>query len=334
MFRSPGSVALGEIMRFNAALAVLAVAVVAAGIATPAAASLVISFSYSGSATVGGATSNVNAVKDDNTAERFFSAPDIDTQQIRDRASLINFADDEPFIFANGAATQGTAQAGATMTVTVAITNDTGVAQDFFWQGLIFSGGVGFAFPNLSAENCSSSQIENCGSYLATPFSVQSGERAALQFIADLAGVELFSGDISVDDGGATSTFSGIALANFGAAAGNASFLDWDETNFDFNLGNFAVGETKTLTFQIIVSAETLRGFCSSSTDADCLLAMAGFGDPPGGGDGGVSMDGGARSRSLAFSILPASEVPLPPAAWLFLAGIGGLAARARARRK
>jgi hypothetical protein len=312
-------------------LAVPALAALAlAAAATPAAASLVITFDYQGSATVGGATSNVNTVKDVNDAERFFSPPDNDLQTSRDRASLINFADDDPFIFANGAATQGTAQAGATLTVTVAITNDTGVAQDFFWQGLIFSGGVGFAFPNFGSESCSSSEIENCSSYLATPFTVQSGERAALQFMADLAGVQLFSADISVDDGGASSTFTGIALENFGAAASNPDFLSWDETTFAFNLGAFAIGETKTLTFEIIVSAETLRGFCTSSTDPDCLLAMAGFGDPPGGGSGGVSQDGGGTARSLAFSILPASEVPLPPAVLLFLAGLGGLAARAR----
>lgn len=316
-------------MGLKSALFGLAAALAAA---TPAAASLVVTFQYAGSATVGGATSNVNTVKDVNEAERFFSPPAGEGQIIRDRASLVNFADDDPFIFANGAATQGTAAAGAALTVTIEITNDTGTAQDFIWQGLIFSGGVGFAFPAFDGESCSQGAIENCGSYLSTPFTIQSGEAAALRFIAELAGVEIFSGDMRVDDGGASSTFNGIALANFGPAAGNANFLGWDETNFSFNLGNFAVGETKTLTFQIIVSAETLRSFCTSSTDPDCLLAMAGFGDPPGGGSGGVSQDGGGTTRSLAFSIVPA-EIPLPPAAWLFLAGLGGLAARARRRR-
>jgi hypothetical protein len=316
----------------RAFLCVLAAGAMAVAVSVPASASFVVTFSYNGSATVGGVTSNVTTTQDVNNAVRFFSTPDPDSLETRDRASLINYADTDPFVFAAGGAVGGTADADATLTVKVDITNDSGAAAEFLWSGLIFAGGVGFAVPDYSNDNCLFSAIESCQSYLATPFSILAGEEASLRFFASIAGTDLFSGDILVNNAGAVSNFAGIALNGFGPAAGNPNFLDWDETNFLLSLGVFAAGETRTLEFTIIASASTLRSFCDSSTDPDCLLAMAGFGDPPGGGSsGGVSQNSGDTTHSIAFSFIgPAAEIPLPPAAFLFLAGLAGLAARGR----
>ncbi len=333
MFHSVTVACSGGVMILRSGLAALASAVLCA---TPAAASFIVSFDYSGSATVGGVTSNLTTTTDVNNATRYFSTPTPEGGLIRDRASLINFADTSPFVFAAGAATQGTANGDATLTVKVDITNDTGAATEFVWSGLIFAGGVGFAMPQLfNGSGCTQAAIESCDAYTSTPFTVGSAELASMSFAAALAGVELFSGAMSVVDTGPSSVFSGIALNNFGAAAGNANFLEWDATNFSRSLGVFAAGETKTLEFKVIVSAITVRGFCTSQTDADCLLAMAGFGDPPGGDDGGVIQNGGGSDRSVAFSFIgPVSDVPIPPAALLFGPAALWFAARKVRRNK
>ena len=52
---------------------------------------------------VGGVTSNLSGTTSVNNAARYFGPPDSDYgNAIRDRASLINFADDSPFVFAAG----------------------------------------------------------------------------------------------------------------------------------------------------------------------------------------------------------------------------------------
>ena len=324
---------MGEIVKlsvlaapFGAALALVASA--------PAAAALVISYSYSGTADVGEGVNNVNTVTPTNTATRFFGGGDCSECGTPNRASLIHFGSTSHFVFAGGAAAQGYASAQGTLTLTVDITNDTGSAQEFSWQGLIFSGGVGFAYPDLG-DHCTTAAIESCASYAANPFSVDAGEIARLQFAASLSGVDIFSGDIRVDSTGASSLFNGIALNGFGAAAGNADFFSWQETNFARSLGIFAAGETRTLQFVITATTAVLNGFCSESGDADCVLALAGFGDPPGGDSGGVSQNGGGSARALAFTFIgPTNEVPLPPAALLFGAALLAAGGRRALRRR
>lgn len=329
---------MGAFMRMKSVLAAALASALAIGFAGPALAVTLISFDYTGTASVGGVVSNLNSVSPTNNATRYFSPPFPQTGDIRDRASLVNFGTPSPFVFAAGAATQGIADAGGTLTVRVDITNDTGAATEFLWQGLIFSGGVGFAVPYFNEEDCDSLAIEACGSYLNVPFTVGSAEFAAMNFAATLAGVPLFSGAASVDQSGTGSSFNGITLNNFGAAANNPNFLEWDETTFSQSLGIFAAGETKTLEFIIGVSAVTLRSFCNSDAILNCVIAMAGFGDPPGGGSGGVSQDSGGAQRSLAFTFIgpsnQAPQVPLPPAALLFAAGLLGLGARRLGARK
>ncbi|MEQ1930424.1 MAG: hypothetical protein ABL957_07805 [Parvularculaceae bacterium] len=324
-------------MSVKSAAAAAFACVASMALAAEAEAALVISFNYNGAATVGGVTSNLSGTTSVNNAARYFGPPDSDYgNAIRDRASLINFADDSPFVFAAGGATQGTASAEGKLTVTVDITNDTGVAQEYLWQGLIYSGGVGFAMPQLfNGAGCTQNAIESCDAFTNTPFTVGSAEFASLTFAAAIAGVDLFSGAMGVSDTGASSTFNGIALNGFGTAANNANFLEWDETTFMRSLGVFAAGETKTLTFEIVASMTTLRGFCTSQTDPDCLLAMAGFGDPPGGDSGGVSQNSGGSARSVSFLLIaPASEVvPVPGAVWLFGSALALFGAHRRLRR-
>jgi hypothetical protein len=309
------------------------------GLAARADAAIVVTYSYSGSATVGGATSTLTTVSPTNTATRYQGAPPPSAPDTRDRAALINFGSVSPFVFAAGSAVQGTASASGTLTLNVDITNDSGVAQDFTWQGLIFAGGLGFVVP--SGGDICRNAIEACTSIQNLPFTVDPGESAALSFAASLAGVSLFSGEASVNSAGATSSFNNIALNGFGPTASNANFLSWDSTTFSQSLGNFAVGETKTLTFVVTVSTTLLNTMCTDNAPVNCLLALAGFGDPPGGGgSGGVVMDGGSTTNAMALTFVgptsqapPTPQVPLPTAALLFIAGLAGLSAKLKRAR-
>ena len=157
-------------------------------------------------------------------------------------------------------------------------------------------------------------------------------------------GTTLFGGSILVDSTTMSASFSpGLALSGFGPDPANGNLFTWDDTTLlGLSLGVFQPGQTKTLTYLVSSQAMTV-GQCTLTPFA-CPLALTGFGDPPP-GNGGViivpnsaaassfsafSLSGNTSSGRSPFSLFsvsfkPASEVPLPPAIFLFGAGLAAL---------
>ena len=246
-------------------------------------------------------------------------------------------ADSPVFTFSNGATAAGDTTANSTTTVTVEITNDEAFAQQITWNFLIFAGGLGIVEPDFDAStSCNAFQIDLCDVYSAP--SGSHGASASLEFGVALDGTSIFSGNLFVDDAGNTINFDGISLMNFGATPGNSQYFRWEDTTFSQDLGIFAPGETKTLTFFTSVAvAATLSDGCFFDIDLGTrcpAVAQAGYGDPDG-------MNGGIITRS--FSLLtpmsgtiqsdPAA-VPVPGAVWLFLTGLGGVFGARRLKKK
>ena len=135
-------------------------------------------------------------------------------------------------------------------------------------------------------------------------------------------GLEIFGGDIQVDALGVTSSFNNIALENFGPSAGNPDFVTWDDTAVNVNLGTLAAGESLTLEFLVAASAiSTGQSGCTPVT-FECRLSLAGFGDPE--EMGGVFLFSIQGDFPIGVDLVP-SEVPLPPAAFLFILGAAAL---------
>lgn len=244
-----------------------------------------------------------------------------------------------PINFAAGAAAAGDkASASSNLTVTIQITNDTGVASTATMGALIYAGGVGIANPNFNSATCTTAAIEACGSFLPGSSSVGAGDMASLSFSAALDGTELYGGAISVDSAAKVANFSsGFGLTGFGVDPINSNLFSWQDTTLSgIDLGVFAVGETKTLTFLVAAKAATSTLLCRVAINS-CPIALAGFGDPPP-GNGGVIITSQfaalmAPSFTFAFRPAPPVEVPLPPAALLFGGGLAMLGAARRRRR-
>ncbi len=229
-----------------------------------------------------------------------------------------------PFIFAVGAASAGKASADASVTVTIDITNDTGVASDGSFSALIFAGAVGVANPDFTSASCAKTAIESCGKFLSGTTSINPGEAASLDFSALLDGALLYGGSIAVNSAGKSATFSnGFSLTGFGPDAANANLFSWADTLISgVSLGVFAPGETKTLTFLVSASVATAAGFGCKLVAYNCPLALSGFGDPPP-GNGGVIIGPGRTSASFfSFVFQPVTPIPLPPALFLFTTAI------------
>lgn len=253
-------------------------------------------------------------------------------------AAATGYGVSNPLDFASGASAAGNATVTLTNNVQIELTNDTGAVSTASLDSLIYGGGVGLALADFGAPDCVFAQIAQCGTFAGAP--IDTGQAASLFFEALLDGVRLFTGTISVDpSNGAVAVFDGVTLANFGLAAGNSSFFSWTDTLLDdVSLGNFAIGETKLLEFNVSIFAGSLRGIDSNACTAlDCAVAQAGFGDPRGGGGGVITYSSSPSPTPfslLAFTFAPANVVPVPPALALFPLGLAALgAARRRARR-
>ncbi|MFZ5618751.1 MAG: hypothetical protein ACOZAA_15665, partial [Pseudomonadota bacterium] len=255
-------------------------------------------------------------------------------------ASIIGQGQENPFLYLAGAATAGKASASSNVTVTLQITNDTGVESIGSLGALIFAGAVGIANPNFADPSCLRTAIQSCASYLPGTPALQTGQSAAVDFSATLSdGTTLFGGSILVDSTTMSATFSpGLALSGFGPDPANGNLFTWNETTLlGLSLGVFQPGETKTLTYLVASQAMTV-GQCALMPFA-CPLALTGFGDPPPGNGGVIIVPNSAASSLSALSLnsssatfplfsvsfRPASEIPLPPAFILFGVGIAAL---------
>lgn len=299
----------------------------AAALFASAQAATVTTFDFAGSAFAGQDTISASSFPAGGVAR--VADPDLNY------ASIIGAGAANPFIFAAGAASAGKAAADSRVTVTLAITNDTGVASAGSFSALIFAGAVGIANPNFSSPSCSRNAIDSCGSFRSGTTTINPGERAALDFSALLDGALLYGGSIAVDSTGKSATFSnGFSLTGFGPDAANGNLFSWADTLVSgVSLGVFAPGETKTLTFLVSASVATAAGFGCKLKAFQCPLALSGFGDPPP-GNGGVIIGPGRTALSL-FSVVfaPVTPIPLPPAMILFAAGLGAFAFARTARR-
>jgi hypothetical protein len=253
-------------------------------------------------------------------------------------AVATGFGVSNPLDFASGASAAGDAVVTVTNTVQVELINDSGVRAAASLDSLIYGGGVGLALADFSAPDCVFAQIAQCGTFSGAP--TDTGQVASLFFEALLDGVRLFTGTISVDPtNGAVAVFDGVTLANFGLAAGNASFFSWTDTFLDdVSLGVFEIGETKLLEFNVSLLAGSFRGVDSDACTAlECAVAQAGFGDPRGGGGGVITYSSAPLSTPFSLfslALAPAPVIPVPPALALFPLGLAALgAARRRARK-
>ena len=246
-------------------------------------------------------------------------------------ASLVGEGDDNPLTFASGAAAAGEADATMTTSVKVEITNDTGVVSEALLNSLIFAGGVGIANPDFSAADCDQSNIAQCGSYLSGDLAVILDQSASLDFAVLSNGATVLDGDIAVDSSGVSSNFNGIALENFGPSSGNPDFVTWDDTAVNVSLGMLNPGETLTLEFLVQVRVVSTGQSGCTPVGFECRISMAGFGDPK--EMGGVIMFALQGMFPIGVDLEPMSEIPLPPAAFLFLFGAAGLARQGMKRK-
>ncbi|MEM8772338.1 MAG: hypothetical protein AAGD92_11865 [Pseudomonadota bacterium] len=323
---------------------------------------ITVTYDYTADAEAGGNTLPADETNDfpaDPGIRTVAGGIDIDTQQPREFATIIGIGEDAPISFLGGAVAAGSnASASSQLIASITITNDTGALSEFFWNGLIFSGGVGFALPDFSSEACAFGAIASCGDFASPvgafnflPMLQQGDGGAALDFSGvvireDGSVTSLFSEMINVaGDGSITETLTdgeGIALNGFGAAANNAAFLNWDDTTLTQSLGLLAAGESLTLQF-IVNSAVFLDGTkeCINTAPINdgflgsCIAAFAGFGDPEEEGEnGGWGIFANTFLRSVQISTISSQVVPLPGAAWLFGSVLlGGFGAR-RLKRK
>lgn len=257
-------------------------------------------------------------------------------EAINSYAAVTGFGVSSPLDFASGASAAGDAFSTVTNNVRVALTNDSGVVARASLDSLVYGGGVGVALANFGAPDCVFARIAECGTF--TGAAGDTGQIASLFFEALLDGVALFTGTISVDPmNGAVAVFDGVTLANFGLAAGNPNFFTWTDTLLDdVDLGIFAIGETKTLEFNISILAGSLRGADSDACRMlTCAVAQAGFGDPRGSGGGVITYSSAPASTpfslfSLRLAPADPDPIPLPPALALFPLGLAALAMRRR----
>lgn len=312
------------------------VAILSAAIAivatTAEAAVIVTGFDYTAEMRAGSATATVN----DFPSPGVFQLSNPST--LSSYAAVTGYGNASPVDFASGAAAAGNALVSLTNNVRIDLVNDTGVAGRGLLSSLIYGGGVGSALANFGAANCVFADITNCGTFLGGPDGLR--QVSALSFAATLDGATLFSGLITVDPtNGPQSSFVGLALENFGLAAGNSSFLTWTETLLEnIDLGIFGAGETKLLEFNVAILVGSFLGSDSDNcTPTSCSIAQAGFGDPPGGAGGGIITYRSAPTSAFSFLSLtfePADEVvPVPPALALFPLGLAAFFGARRRKR-
>jgi len=326
-----------------------------------ASAAVISTFSYSGQATAGQDVGSTTVFPTDGV----FRVED----PVLNFAAAIGQGSPNPFIYAAGAAAAGKASANSNVLVSLQITNDTGDSAVGSLSGLIFPGAVGIANPDFSNASCTTAAIEACGVFLDGTPRLHAGETASVDYSAMLDGVLIFGGSIGVSNAGMSSSFTGVSLNGFGISPVNGNLFTWQETTFTgLNLGTFAPGETKTLSFLVSASVATNGLFGCTSVAFGCPLALAGFGDPPP-GNGGVIVGGGSNSLTrmavssllsptaanpsgtgglvirefttlspfLSISFGPTSrpsEVPIPGAVYLFGLGLSGLGLMKRKKAK
>ncbi len=313
--------------------AILAAAGLIAATTTAEAGVVVLGFDYDATLRAGSNTQTINPGFPAGGIQEINNAASPEARN--SYAAATGFGDSNPLDFASGASAAGNAVVTVTNNVRVELTNDSGAVASATLDSLIYGGGVGMSLADFGAPDCVFAQIAQCGTFTGAPG--DTGQVASLFFEAVLDGVRLFTGTISVDpSNGAVAVFDGVTLANFGLAAGNSKFFSWTDTFLDdVSLGVFEIGESKFLEFNVSILAGSFRGVDSDACTAlECAVAQAGFGDPRGGGSGGVITYSSAPASTpfslFAFSFAPANVVPLPPALALFPLGLAALGAARR----
>ncbi|MDZ7629029.1 MAG: hypothetical protein U5J99_11585 [Parvularculaceae bacterium] len=313
-------------MRVSAIFSGVALAAI---VCAEAQAATVTTFSFSGSANAGASSTSLTDFPASGVA-RVSDAP-------LNYAATVGLGNDDPFIFAVGAAAAGDSDAAASLLVTVEITNDTGVASNATLGALIFAGAVGIANPDFANPLCTQAAIEACGAFLPRSRELN-GESASLSFSTLLDGEVLYGGDIAVAGRSRTASFTpGFSLTGFGFDPANSNLFTWSDTLVTgVSLGVFAPGETKILQYAVTATVATVAGFGCRLVSFGCPLALSGFGDPPPGNGGVVIGPRTSASNFLSISFTPVDPdpIPLPPAFLLFGAGIAAIGGRKLFRDK
>lgn len=305
-------------------------------------AAMVTTFTYSGQAQGGSLSASTNTLPAGGVLRA-------DDPQFNFSAA-VGIGIPDPLVFNVGAASAGKASASSDMTVTIQITNNSRFQRTGSLGALIFGGAVGIANPNFADPSCSTAAIEACGAFVSGTPPVHAGENADLSFLAQLNGATLFGGDLVVNSSTMNANFtSGFALTGFGVDPTNGNLFSWQDTLIpDVGLGTFAPGETKTLTYVVSANVATSAQFPCKPPAFQCPLAISGFGDPPPGNGGVIITSTFERQQAAALNsfrsamlaagasnTIPLSPlftvtfdpVPLPPAVFLFGAGLAAFGA-------
>ncbi len=242
-------------------------------------------------------------------------------------------ADYEDWAFSNAAVNQdgwmyssaggdNTFKAASHVQQSLTISNETGVAQNYSFDFTILQG-------SLSAWDSGSS--------------LEAGEFAASGYYVSITldGVELFGSAalLVLDDGGVDLRQEGTELATW--AAGD-SYFDWDAYSDTLDLGEFAAGESFTLTYDIYTAAAGINTVTSGAGDEECYYgeieievyegycgdwstSYAQFGDPNG-------VSGSPIAGNVHASPVSPTSVP-EPGIWLLMGtGLFGFAVARRRR--
>lgn len=304
-----------------------------------------VEYTYSANAEAGPNSTDANALPNDIVTIN--DQDPIEPGNPDNFASFIGFGENSPISFLGGAVVAGgSANSSSQLTATLTIVNN-GPAAELFWQGLVFGGGVGFAIPDFSAQDCAFGDIAQCGTF-QTPIvngflpgldegGASLATSAVVTNLSSGSTTTLFDETLNVDGDGVVSGSllddEGLILNNFGAAANNAAFINWDDTEILQSLGVVGSGESVTLEFMIsssvfldgsnncIPGSQVVLGDVGPFL-AGCIAAFAGFGDPEeeGNEDGGWGLGSSITlfSQSFTISAITAEVVPVPAAVWLF----------------
>ncbi|MEL7485743.1 MAG: hypothetical protein AAGJ87_00850, partial [Pseudomonadota bacterium] len=119
----------------------------------------------------------------------------------------------------------------------------------------------------------------------------------------------------------------------FGATTGNANVFIWDDTQIeDLSLGFLDPGESLTLEYLVQISVAGTPQIPCTDITFECQVSKAGFGDPE--EMGGILYLFNRQGAVVSADFGDVDEIPLPPAAFLFLVGAASLGRRTFARHR
>ncbi|MEM1381183.1 MAG: VPLPA-CTERM sorting domain-containing protein [Pseudomonadota bacterium] len=266
------------------------------------------------------------------------------------------FLGDDTYNFVNSAIAFGRATAMARTIIEIEFTNDRTVDQQITLTSTIIPGAMGLYFSENCLFNEDEANIFACAQAADIARTLAEEDIAAssnLNIAVTSNGVQTDGLTLGMQTTGGdgvnrdiTTDLSGAArLEGFDRLGGvddisDSLFYKWDESIVTFDGGMVAPGETVAIAvvFESIIAVSDANPFCDP-----CLSSFIGFGDPFGSGsdDGDNRTFGfGGFNTNLTASIEIDGEiadpevVPVPGAVWLMGAGIAGLAARARKKRR